>query len=382
MTSGINLSRLLLDNDIFRFAGVPCSLLKPITDPLYQQGGARYLVTANEGEAAAVAAGYYLGGKFGVVTMQNSGLGNAVNPLTSLISTFNIPIALLISMRGSFNTYIDEPQHLHMGEITQQLLDLLKIEVFSSGESLEKSFREWATFLLSSKNPSAFLIFREDSISQEISYDSKKGGAKNDFTARSMDKLDSVAFEERGTSTRAQVIEAVLNIISEDDVIVSTTGYTSRELNTICDRQLNFYTVGSMGCASSIALGIAMVSKKRVIVLDGDGAGIMRMGALSTIGMVNPDNLLHLMLDNGAHESTGGQPTASFKTNLGGVAASCGYQNVISTNNLTDLANIFNSKPNGCTFVHFKVKPGVLKNLGRPTIAPFENAIRFRESCS
>ena len=381
MTSGLNLSKLLLDNDVFHFTGVPCSLLKPITDPLYQQGGARYLITANEGEAAAVAAGYYLGGKFGFVTMQNSGLGNAVNPLTSLISTFNIPIALLISMRGSFNTYTDEPQHQHMGEITQQLLGLLKIEVFSSGESLEKSFREWAKFLPSSTNPSAFLIFREDSISQEIGYNLNKVSYKNELPVRLLDKLDTAVFQEIGNKTRAEVIEAILSVISEQDVVVSTTGYTSRELNTICDRNLNFYTVGSMGCASSIALGIAMVSKRKIIVLDGDGAGIMRMGALSTIGLVNPENFLHIMLDNGAHESTGGQPTASFKTNLGGVAASCGYQNVMTTNNLIDLVNIINAKVSESTFVHFKVKPGVLNNLGRPTITPEENTIRFRESC-
>jgi phosphonopyruvate decarboxylase len=190
----------------------------------------------------------------------------------------------------------------------------------------------------------------------------------------------SLDFSYHRIHKRADLIEYLLSIIDDQDVLVATTGYTSRELNTIGDRNLNFYTVGAMGCASSIALGISIVSKQRVIILDGDGAGLMRMSALSTIGFVNPPNLVHIMLDNGLHESTGSQPTASSSTAFWQVASSCGYTNAVITNNLKDLEDLLSQKTVGSTFIHFVIKPGTLKDLGRPTISPEENTIRLRES--
>jgi len=380
MIDGIELSDLLLRNKDFRFTGVPCSLLKPITDPLFENPAADYLIAANEGDAIAIASGYYLGGKFGVVTLQNSGLGNAVNPLTSLNSIFDIPIGMLISLRGDSSSYSDEPQHKHMGEITEQLLRLLKIPVFSNSTLSYNDFYEWCKVMPLLQKPSAFLVGRNQVQIREISnkrllHSSSIEKEKHQVIGR----IDH-SYSNYGKHNRVELLEYLLGIIENQDILVSTTGYTSRELNTIGDRNLNFYTVGSMGCASSIALGISLVCKNRVIVLDGDGAGLMRMSALSTIGFVNPSNLIHIMLDNGIHESTGSQPTASTHTVFGQVAKSCGYENVIITNELKDIEKTLNQSKEGTTFIHFKIKPGVLKNLGRPTITPKENTIRLRES--
>jgi phosphonopyruvate decarboxylase len=378
MISGLKLSKSLIENDDLLFTGVPCSLLKPITDPLYYKDNSKYIIAANEGDAVAIASGFYLGGKVGLVTMQNSGLGNAVNPLTSLNFTYSIPISLLISMRGSSDDYRDEPQHELMGSITEELLELLSIKVHLSKTNLLRDFEIWSNQLCNNVETTAFLIFRNQVVLDEkyIIPSSNHLIARPD--QKSFNTELNTQNSEDATITRAQLIEFIMGIISDDDIIVSTTGYTSRELNTICDRNLNFYTVGSMGCASSIGLGIASVSKKRVIVLDGDGAAIMRMGALTTIGMINPPNLIHILIDNGLHESTGGQPTASTK--LEKVAIACGYKHVISTVSLRELGQQFSNTSVGSTFINIKVKPGVIKKLPRPTISPKENAKRFRES--
>jgi phosphonopyruvate decarboxylase len=382
MSQEIKLSKIIKANKDFRFTGVPCSLLRTIVEPLSFIDTSEYLIAANEGDAVAIASGFYLGGKNGVVTMQNSGLGNAVNPLTSLNSTFEIPVAMLISMRGSFNSYPEEPQHIHMGEITEKLLKLLNINIFCQDENINDNFNNWCRHIPKAKESSAFLIYRND-VPVETKKDNSFNHPLNSKVSCYLPGVSGIEnIDNRAVNTRAQLMEFLLSIISIEDIIVSTTGYTSRELNTISDRNLNFYMVGSMGCASSIGLGISMVSNRRVFIFDGDGAALMRMGALSTIGLVNPPNLIHIMIDNGIHESTGGQQTATSKTNLAGIAISCGYQKVLATSSLAELESVIKEYHNGSLFVHFKVKPGVLANLGRPSITPIENTIRFRENCT
>jgi len=380
MTSGLQIASLLLNQKDLTFTGVPCSLLKPITDPLFYDQNSRYLIAANEGDAVAIASGFYLGGRQGIVTMQNSGLGNAVNPLTSLNSTYGIPIGILISMRGSFGNFHDEPQHEHMGSITKNLLELLKIDVLYGNKNLSEEFEQWCSSLKFSLNSTAFLIFRDQlTIDKTRNYETSTAlVSRHKLTSGVMN--NTVSTIEKSKITRAELIEFIVDLVSEEDIIISTTGYTSRELNTIQDRKLNFYMVGSMGCASSVGLGIALASDRRVVILDGDGAALMRMGALSTIGLVNPNNLIHVLIDNGIHESTGSQPTATTRTNLGEVALACGYEHVIRATSSSELKEQFVLPTLGSKFIHFIVRPGSLRNLPRPTISPQDNALRFREN--
>lgn len=358
------------------FAGVPCSYLQPLINYVISGKGLTYVPAANEGDAVAIAAGATLAGKKAVVMMQNSGLGNAVSPLTSLNAIFSIPALLIITLRGEPGGAPDEPQHRLMGATTQRMLETMQIpyrffpsnagEITEALDAAEAHFRAAAL-------PFA-LIMRKSSVSQ--------------FPLSAADKPARKLIQATGEfvslrPTRISVLQAVVENSGERDVVIATTGFTGRVLYGLADRPNFFYMVGSMGCASSLALGLALARPDvRVIVLDGDGAALMRLGALATIGAVAPKNLLHVLLDNECHDSTGGQATVSATTDLAGVAAACGYAAIVRTTDIARLAELLGSVTPGPQFVHIKTTPGEKQEPVRPSISPREVATRLSKYLS
>ncbi|TQM79391.1 phosphonopyruvate decarboxylase [Saccharothrix saharensis] len=286
-------------------SGVPCSFFGgPIA--LLGQTPGRYVAAANEGAALATAAGVALAGGRAYVMIQNSGLGNLVNPLTSLVMVYRIPVLTFVSLRGFPDPDDDEPQHAIMGPATAPLLDALGAphQTLHAGDG-PAEFDRLLDHALASMNQgqSPFVLVEKGSV-----------GKVTARTPVNPDRIDS-----------ADAIRAVV-ALAGDSPIVATTGYTGRELFGVDDRPANFYMQGSMGHASSIALGITTTDPdQEVIVLDGDGAALMHLGTLSVIGHRRPARLIHVVLDNGIHESTGGQPTTASTTELDGVALACGY---------------------------------------------------------
>ncbi len=354
------------------YAGVPDSQLKSMCDCLisrYGVDGVHHVIAANEGNCVALAAGYHLAtGKIPVVYMQNSGIGNAVNPIASLLNekVYAIPCIFIIGWRGEPGVH-DEPQHIFQGEITLKLLEDLGITTFVIGkETSEMEVREFMNSfrpLLAAGKQVAFVV--------------KKGALEFD---------DTIKYANENTMRREEIIRRVV-AVAGDDIIVSTTGKASRELFEI--REANgqshdhdFLMVGSMGHSSSIALGIAMQrSEKKVWIIDGDGAVLMHMGALAVIGSMKPKNIVHVVINNGAHESVGGQPTVMDKVGLVGVAKACGYPYVVSVDDFTQFQHELTiaAKYNELCLVEVKCAIGARGNLGRPTTTAKENKKAFME---
>ena len=354
------------------YTGVPCSYLRGFINYVIDSPSLRYVGAANEGDAVAIAAGATLGGRPAVCMFQNSGLGNAVSPLTSLTSTFDIPVLLIITHRGDPGGRADEPQHEMMGRITPDLLDLMDIpwERFpSTVEEIEPVLDRAQAWMTVRSRPYA-LVMPEGSVEP--------------WPAPSPDVLASshrsmVPAPADPVATRADMLQAVVAGSSENDLIVATTGYTGRQLYALRDSANQFYMVGSMGCASSFGLGLAIGQPdKRVIVVDGDGSALMRLGALSTVGAEQVPNLVHLLLDNGQHESTGGQETTSGTTDLAMVALGCGYQRVERTADPAELAKLLKSTSDGTTFVHLPIQAGIASSLPRPAVTPPQVAARLQ----
>jgi phosphonopyruvate decarboxylase len=370
-------------DDAFRmgfntYTGVPCSYLKPLINASIQSDHLSYIPAANEGDAVGIAAGVYLGGGMPVVMFQNSGLGNAVNPFTSLIQTFEIPILMIATLRGDPENETDEPQHQLMGKITTQLLDLMEVSWswFPRNENeLIKTMEMVKDRIVDSQRPHV-LVMKKDSVEP---YD-----LTNQFERKS-DQVFSIDDPKGDTSelfSRKQVMELIIeNTNVEDDLIIATTGYSGRELYAAGDRKNHFYMVGSMGCAIDIGLGLALMQpNKRVIVIDGDGAILMRLGAMSTVGFMAPENLIHIVLDNGTYESTGSQRTVSSILDFRMFAHSNSYRNSTKTNSLEDLSGFLNAKQKGPSFIHFPIASGVPRELPRPSVSPNEVLQRFRRN--
>lgn len=353
------------------YAGVPCSYLKPFINGIIDSVEARYVGAANEGDAVAIATGAELAGTRGVAMFQNSGLGNAVNPLTSLNDTFQVPILLISSLRGDPEGDPDEPQHARMGAITRSMLELmgipweiLPVEEDAIGPALDRAVRHMGE----ARTPYA-LLMRRGSAERHPMHSSPavRGGCKL-----------SAGTPPVPTSPRSQMIEAVAAATTAEDVVIATTGYTGRALHATGDRVNHFYMVGSMGCAVSLGLGIALVRpSRRVIVLDGDGAALMRLGALATVGYERPPNLIHVLLDNGVHESTGGQATVSRSIDFRAIATACGYRSV-DASTPEALRQVLSSDGPGPSFVYAPILAGVDRVPPRPTIPPREVAQRLR----
>jgi phosphonopyruvate decarboxylase len=354
----------LREKGIECFAGVPDSLLKNICAYITDHFDAEHsIIAANEGAAVGLAAGHYLAtGQPACVYMQNSGEGNIINPLASLTDqeVYNIPVLLLIGWRGRPGVH-DEPQHVKQGKVTTGLLNVMGVnyEVLAKEEDKAVKQIEKAAKALANKEVFA-LVIEKDTF--------------EDY------KLQNVEVNDL-TMTREEAIQTVADALGEKDCIVSTTGMISRELFEYRaamnqGHERDFLTVGSMGHASQIALGIAMAkTDRKVWCFDGDGAAIMHMGSMAIVANKAPKNYVHVVFNNGAHDSVGGQPTVGLKIDLPAVAKAVGYKATYSVDSKTELESIL-AKVNSLespALLEIKVKKGNRKDLGRPTTTPIQN---------
>lgn len=344
------------------FAGVPDSLLKNlcayITDNVSRENN---IIAANEGGAVALAAGYHLAtGKTGCVYMQNSGEGNAVNPLLSLMDAdvYRMPLLMVIGWRGEPGVH-DEPQHVKQGKVTLSLLDAMGIPYAVLDERWEEQTDEALRVIRETNGIYALIVrkgtFEEYKLQNQVASDWALG--------------------------REEAIKIVVDKLHEDDIVVSTTGMISRELFEYREAKHqghahDFLMVGSMGHASQIALGIALQKpNRRIVVFDGDGALLMHIGGMAIIGDYAPKNLVHIVFNNGAHDSVGGQPTVGLEINLPQIGAAMGYKTVLNATNASEL-NAALGQLDDCAkpaLLQICVRKGNRKDLGRPTTTPIEN---------
>ncbi len=357
------------------FSGVPCSYLTPFINTVIDSPDVDYIGAANEAEAVAIACGAELGGKRAVVLFQNSGLGNAVNPLTSLTTPFGIPILIIVTWRAQPGGAADEPQHHRMGHITPTLLETLEIpwEVFPTEEdSLSEALARATTHMREKRAPYAFIMQKGTVHPHELQ-------TRHDLERDTVLENPLPARQSTLRHATDDVLKCVQEQSSPRDAIVATTGFIGRALYGQGDRDNQLYMVGSMGCVSTFGLGLAKVRpERRVITLDGDGAALMHLGAMATVGAVGPKNLLHVVLDNGVHESTGGQATVTPQVDLCSIAQSCGYSKVLRLSHLSELANLLQEETQELTFVHIRTAVREVRKLPRPTVSPMEVFDRFR----
>ena len=355
------------------YTGVPCSFLTPMINRVIGDKALDYVGAASEGEAVAIASGAWLAGRETVVMCQNSGLGNAINPLTSLNYPFRIPTLLITTWRGQPGLG-DEPQHEMMGRITDALLSTIEVphrpfpktpdEVGPALEAAKASIRETSL-------PFAFVMEKGSVASGGLDQTPHRAPAPGAYSDR----------REKGPlPSRAQVLAGFLDLVPRGAAVIATTGKCGRELFTLADRPQHLYQVGSMGCAPAMALGVALNTRRTVVVLDGDGAALMKMGTFATIGAYHPGNLVHVLLDNGAHDSTGGQATVSACVDFPRVALACGYARAAATDGLEGFADALKEAfaAQGPALVHVRIRPGSMEKLGRPTVKPADVARRFR----
>lgn len=352
------------------YTGVPDSQLKALCNYLMSAYGIdpnHHIIAANEGNCVGLAAGYHLAtGKVPVVYMQNSGLGNIINPVASLLNekVYAIPAIFVIGWRGEPNVH-DEPQHIFQGEVTLKLLEDMGIEYFVIGEetddeAVSKAMEGFRPILAKGRNV-AFVV-RKNALS---------GAPKIDYVNE---------YEMR----REEIIRHIV-AVSGEDPIVSTTGKASRELFEIREangqgHKYDFLTVGSMGHSSSIALGIAINKPlQKIWCIDGDGAALMHMGAMAVIGANAPGNFVHVIINNGAHETVGGMPTVASNIDIVGVAKACGYEYAVSVDDFDSLDKALAEAKavKGLCLIEVKSAIGARSNLGRPTTTPVENKEGF-----
>lgn len=356
---------LLIKNGTDFFAGVPDSLLKNfcayVTDNAPSE---KHIISANEGSATALACGYHMAtGKIPMIYMQNSGEGNMVNPMLSLADrdVYSIPMLIVIGWRGEPGVH-DEPQHVKQGKVTCDLLDAMKIpyEVLSENEAeLPGQFEKAYKYIKENNAQYAFVI------------------RKNTFDEYKL--VNNIPVE--GKMSREEAIEKIMLSADDKTAFVSTTGMASRELYELRDKHnqahdRDFLTVGGMGHCSQIALAIAMnKADRQVYCIDGDGASIMQMGGMATIGTRNPSNMVHFVMNNGAHDSVGGQPTVGRQIDLCSIAAGCGYENVVKVETPEELDAVLHDDEtkSKLTFVEVLVTKGARKDLGRPKSTPVQN---------
>ena len=354
----------LRENGIDCFAGVPDSLLKNICAYITDHCDAEHnIIAANEGAAVGLAAGHYLAtGQPACVYMQNSGEGNIINPLASLTDpeVYNIPVLLLIGWRGRPGVH-DEPQHVKQGKVTTGLLNTMGINFDVLSKEEDKAEKQIAKAIDALKKKDVYaLVIEKDTF--------------EDYKLQNVEKNDL-------TMSREEAIQTVAAALGEKDCIVSTTGMISRELFEYRaamnqGHERDFLTVGSMGHASQIALGIAMAkSDRKVWCFDGDGAAIMHMGSMAIVANKAPKNYVHVVFNNGAHDSVGGQPTVGLKIDLAKIAEAVGYTRTISVSLESQLAPALETVKSidGPVLLEIKVKKGNRKDLGRPTTTPIQN---------
>ena len=347
------------------YAGVPDSLLKNLCAYITDHADTSHnIIAANEGGAMGLAVGHYLAtGQIPVVYMQNSGEGNIINPLASLTDkdVYNIPVLLIIGWRGKPGVH-DEPQHVKQGKVTTGLLNVMGIDytVLSKEEDKAAVQIEKAVSYMQRTKECYAIVIEKDTF--------------DTYTLQNVETNDL-------TFSREEAIQTVAAAIGTKDVIVSTTGMISRELFEYRKamnqgHERDFLTVGSMGHASQIALGIALEKHDRKIwCLDGDGATIMHMGSMAIVASKSPKNFVHVIFNNGAHDSVGGQPTVGLRIDLPRIARGVGYPHTYCVSTKEDLLDILNEIKNqeGLSLLEIKVKKGNRKDLGRPTTSPMQN---------
>lgn len=350
------------------YAGVPCSYLTPFINYVLQDPSLHYVSAANEGDAVALAAGATLGGRRSIAMMQNSGLGNAVSPLTSLTWTFKLPQLLIVTWRGKPGEH-DEPQHALMGPITPQMLDTMEIpwELFpTEAEQIGPALDRAIAHMDETGRPYA-LVMQKGSVAAYPLKDAPMPAPRPHVvpvTAAST----AAELPSRHDALAATIARTPL----DSTVVLASTGFCGRELYALDDRANQLYMVGSMGCVTTLALGLALARPDlAVVAVDGDGAALMRMGAFATLGAYGPKNLVHLLLDNGAHESTGGQSTVSPCVSFAAVAAACGYASA-REGGLEAIDALFAEPADGARFACVKIRTGVPDGLPRPTVTPVE----------
>jgi len=358
---------ILKKHNINFYTGVPDSLLKNFCVYVDEHCKPQeHIITANEGNAIALAAGYYLAtGKISAVYMQNSGLGNAVNPLTSLTDkeVYRIPLLIIIGWRGELDGR-DEPQHVKQGRITPSLLELLEIpyRILDAKSNPDTLMDELFKITNTSQTPVALLV-RKDTFA---------------------DYRSKLQINNKAILMREDALRQILALANPKDLVVSTTGKTSREVFELRtergETQQDFLTVGSMGHTASIALGVALGNPaRRVLCLDGDGSLLMHMGALPIIGSLKPANLVHVLLNNGAHESVGGQPTVANQIDFAAIAKACGYRDYrLATDNASLIScwEAIDQAP-GPVLLEVRICKGARNDLGRPTCTPEQNKSAF-----
>jgi phosphonopyruvate decarboxylase len=357
--------------------GVPCSWLAPLTTEALAGGRLPYVPAASEGEAIGIAAGSWLGGRLAAVLIQNSGLGNAVNPLTSLAATYELPMLLVVSHRGRVDG--DAPQHRLMGAITEPLLELMQIptRVLPNEPVAAREVLAAAVADATARSRPAAVIVPRGTVAPADQADALPAKHARPVTVRVEADAPAVA------PTRAAALATLAGALRVDDLVISTTGMVSRELAAAGDRDATFPMMGSMGCASALALGVALAAPaRRVVVVDGDGALLMKAGALATIGAQLPGGLLHLVLDNGCYESTGGQPSASANVDFAALAAASGYARAATLGGASDLARLVSgfAVGDGPALAALAVQPG--REAGTPRVPRTPQALRdgFREA--
>ena len=358
------------------YTGVPCSYVKPFINYVIDAPDLSYIGAANEGDAVAIATGAETGGRRAIVMMQNSGLGNAVSPLTSLNAIFKIPVLMIVTLRGEPGGPKDEPQHELMGQITTKMLETMNVgwAYFPTEESeIANAFEQAVGHMTKTNMPFCF-VMKKDSVAphklqsrptaREILPPTAGASTAQPFVADRPSRHDALVAVQKKTAA---------------DLVVATTGFTGRELYACEDRDNQLYMVGSMGCAASFGLGLAWAQpNRRVVVLDGDGALLMRLGVLATLGYERPNNLVHVLLDNEAHDSTGTQSTVTHSVDLGACAQACGYPTVKRVASAEELETALADRSAGLRFLHLKTRPGAPDDLPRPKVTPLEVQKRFR----
>ena len=354
------------------YTGVPDSQLKALCDYLMNTYGIdqyHHIIAANEGNCVGLAAGYHLAtGRVPVVYMQNSGEGNIINPLASLLNdkVYAIPMIFIIGWRGEPGIH-DEPQHIYQGEVTVKLMEDMDVKTYIIGKDTTedelKAIMEDFRSLLQNGKQVAFIV--------------RKGA---------LEYSEKVVYKNDNTMTREEIIQHIVKVTGEDPII-STTGKASRELFEIREangqsHQYDFLTVGSMGHSSSIALGVAINKPDRKIwCIDGDGAVLMHMGAMAVIGANAPKNLIHVVINNGAHETVGGMPTVASKMDVVSIAKACGYPHAVRVDNFEDLNKVLDDAKvkDELSLIEVKCSIGARSDLGRPTTTALKNKANFEE---
>lgn len=363
--------QIIKQNGISNFAGVPDSLLKSICAYITDNTSpSEHLITANEGSAIALAVGQYLAtNKPSLVYMQNSGFGNSINPILSLADNkvYGIPMVIMVGWRGEPGVK-DEPQHLKQGEVMESLLKSCQLEYVTLDKNSD-NFAEIVEYAISrtveKKHPIVILV---------------KKGTFEPYNIKE-------TIPDNSQLSREDAIREIVESSTDNSVFISTTGMASRELFEIrssnnYSHDKDFLTVGSMGHANMIALGVSQNSDKQIICIDGDGASLMHMGNLTSIGQTKPANYIHVLLNNSAHDSVGGQPTCAAEISLTSIAKSCGYSSINTIQNKEDINKVISwaNQHKGPHFIEIIIKKGARGDLGRPTSSPNENKNLFMKA--